>query len=61
VPAELEAALAADARLREAFDDLPFTHRREYAEWVGEAKRQRTRDARAAKAAQMLRDGIEHP
>jgi bifunctional DNA-binding transcriptional regulator/antitoxin component of YhaV-PrlF toxin-antitoxin module len=61
VPAELEAALDADAQLRAAFDALAFTHRREYAEWVGEAKRQPTRDARAAKAAQMLRDGVEHP
>jgi uncharacterized protein YdeI (YjbR/CyaY-like superfamily) len=61
VPAELEATLAADARLRDAFDGLPFTHRREYAEWVGQAKRRQTRDARATKAAQMLRDGIKHP
>jgi bifunctional DNA-binding transcriptional regulator/antitoxin component of YhaV-PrlF toxin-antitoxin module len=61
VPAELEAALDADAQLRAAFDALAFTHRREYAEWVGEAKRQPTRDARAAKAAQMLRDGVKHP
>jgi bifunctional DNA-binding transcriptional regulator/antitoxin component of YhaV-PrlF toxin-antitoxin module len=61
VPAELEAVLAGDPELRAAFDALAFTHRREYAEWVGQAKRQQTRDARAAKAAQMLRDGIKHP
>jgi bifunctional DNA-binding transcriptional regulator/antitoxin component of YhaV-PrlF toxin-antitoxin module len=57
VPAELEAVLAGDPQLRERYDALAFTHRREYAEWVGEAKRQTTRDARAQKAAQMLRDG----
>jgi bacteriocin resistance YdeI/OmpD-like protein/uncharacterized protein DUF1905 len=61
VPAELEAALVADPQLRAMFDAIAFTHRREYAEWVGEAKRKETRDARAAKAAQMLRDGIKHP
>lgn len=61
VPAELEAVLAGDAGLRAAFDALAFTHRREYAEWVGDAKRQPTRDARAAKAARMLRDGVKHP
>jgi hypothetical protein len=61
VPAELAAVLAGDADLRAAFDALAFTHRREYAEWVGDAKRQTTRDARAAKAAQMLRAGIKHP
>ena len=61
VPAELEAVLAGDGALRSAFDALAFTHRREYAEWVGEAKRRETRDARAARAAQMLRDGVTHP
>jgi uncharacterized protein YdeI (YjbR/CyaY-like superfamily) len=43
------------------YDDLSFTHRREYAEWVAEAKRQETRDKRAARAADMLREGIKHP
>lgn len=61
IPAELEAVLAGDDALRAAFAALAFTHRREYAEWVGEAKRRQTRDARAAKAAQMLRDGVKHP
>jgi uncharacterized protein YdeI (YjbR/CyaY-like superfamily) len=45
--------------LRAIYDALAFTRRREYAEWVGDAKRQATRDARAAKAAQMLRDGLK--
>jgi hypothetical protein len=61
VAPELEAVLARDAGLRGVFDALAFTHRREYAEWVGDAKRQATRDARAAKAAQMLREGTKHP
>jgi hypothetical protein len=57
LPAELAAVLASGPELRALFDALAFTHRREYAEWVGEAKRQVTRDDRAQKAAQMLRDG----
>lgn len=61
VPPELDAVLAGDGALRAAFEALAFTHRREYAEWVGEAKRRQTRDARAAQAAQMLRDGVKHP
>src|SRR3954449_1422567 len=61
VPAELEAVLAGGGALRATFDALSFTHRREYAEWVGGAKRRQTRDARAASAAQMLRDGVKHP
>jgi hypothetical protein len=61
VPAELAAALASEPAAQAAFDRLSFTHRREYAQWVDEAKRAETRDRRSAKAVQMLRDGIRHP
>jgi len=61
LPEELVATLAQDDAARATFDALAFTHRREYATWVGEAKRQATRDARAAKALQMLRAGTKHP
>jgi bifunctional DNA-binding transcriptional regulator/antitoxin component of YhaV-PrlF toxin-antitoxin module len=54
VPPELAAALA-DPALRAAYDALAFTHRREYAEWVAEAKRPETRARRAAKAAERVR------
>jgi hypothetical protein len=54
VPPELAAALA-EPGLRAAYDALAFTHRREYAEWVAEAKRPQTRARRAAKAAAMVR------
>ncbi len=62
VPAELVAALTcAEPEIRARFDDLAFTHRREYAQWVGEAKRSETRERRAARAVEMLRDGVKHP
>src|SRR6186997_873115 len=38
VPDDLQEALAADPDAAAAFERLSFTHRREYAEWVGEAK-----------------------
>ena len=57
VPPELAAVLDAE-RLRDAYDALSFTHRREYAEWVGTAKKAETRERRAAKAAERLRAGI---
>ncbi len=53
--------LAADPRRQEAFDGLPFTHQREYAEWVAEAKREATRRRRLEQTVQMLRDGRRHP
>lgn len=55
VPAELEAALAGDDEARATFEALSFTHRREYAEWVAEAKRAETRERRAAKTLEKLR------
>jgi hypothetical protein len=61
VPPELAAALAAEPELRAFFDGLSFTHRREYAEWIGEAKREETRLRRAAKALELLRDGVRTP
>jgi hypothetical protein len=61
VPPELEAALAGDGEARSAFDRLSFTHRREYADWVGGAKRAETRERRLVKAVAMLRAGVKHP
>jgi len=49
---EIVAGRRAEARRR--FAELSFTHRREFAEWVGGAKKQETRDRRAAKAIEML-------
>ena len=61
VPPALQAALDRDAEARAAFDALSFTHRREYATWIAEAKREETRDRRAAKAIEMLRGGVKTP
>jgi hypothetical protein len=57
VPEALEAALAKDAKARSAFDALAYTHRKEYARWVAEAKREDTRQRRVSQAIEMLRDG----
>ena len=61
VPAELELAFTEAADARAAYDGLSFTHRKEYARWVGEAKRVETRRLRAERAVAMLRDGIRTP
>jgi hypothetical protein len=57
VPTELTAALAQNPDVAEKYHGLPFTHRREYAEWVGSAKKAATRNARAARAVEMIADG----
>ena len=61
VPEELARALAADAAAGSAFDGLSYTHRKEYARWVAEAKREETRTRRVAKSIEMLRSGIRTP
>ena len=57
VPPALASALAADPTASKAFEGLAFTHRKEYARWIGEAKRPETRDRRVAQALQLLREG----
>jgi ribosomal protein L11 len=61
VPEALAAALAGDAEARRVFDGLAFTHRKEYAVWIAEAKRDETRVRRVEKALEMLRGGVKHP
>ena len=57
VPADLASALAADAPAAAAFDALAFTHRKEYARWIEEPKREETRRRRVAQAVEKLREG----
>jgi uncharacterized protein YdeI (YjbR/CyaY-like superfamily) len=57
VPKPLADALAKDPAARAAFDGLSYTHRKEYARWIEEAKRDKTRERRVTKALEMLRQG----
>jgi len=52
---DLLAALAADPVAAGAFDRLPFTHRREYVDWITSAKRADTRARRLAQTLDRLR------
>jgi hypothetical protein len=55
VPPALADALARDAAARAAFDRLSYTHRKEYARWVDDAKREETRSRRVAETLERLR------
>ena len=57
VPEALARALDADPAARAAFEKLAFTHRKEFARWIDEAKREQTRDRRVAQALDMIRAG----
>jgi uncharacterized protein YdeI (YjbR/CyaY-like superfamily) len=56
-PADLEEALAANEAARRTFDAFPPSCRREYVEWVIEAKRPETRAKRLAQAVEWMAEG----
>jgi uncharacterized protein YdeI (YjbR/CyaY-like superfamily) len=57
VPAELAAALAGNPRAAEVFAGFAPSCRREYVEWIGEAKRPETRARRVAQAVEWMSEG----
>jgi Bacteriocin-protection, YdeI or OmpD-Associated/Domain of unknown function (DUF1905) len=57
VPLALAQALERDASANANFDALAFTHRKEFAQWIADAKKDETRERRVAQALQMLREG----
>jgi uncharacterized protein YdeI (YjbR/CyaY-like superfamily) len=59
LPDDLAAALALkkNARARKYFDTLSPSHRREYVEWITEAKREETRAKRLATTIEWLLEG----
>jgi uncharacterized protein YdeI (YjbR/CyaY-like superfamily) len=57
VPKELTAALSKNKKAKLAFDNFSPSHRREYSEWIAEAKTETTRDKRIATAIEWLSEG----
>ncbi len=57
LPPALADALAGDQRAGAAYERLAYTHRKEFARWVAEAKQEQTRDRRVTKTLEMLRAG----
>ena len=55
------AALLKKEKLLAGFEKLSFTHRKEYCRWIGEARKEETRQARMTKAVDMLRAGVKTP
>ena len=54
MPVDFEAALGENPAAREAFDSFPPSHRREYIEWIIDAKRDETRKRRIEKAVAQI-------
>ena len=57
VPPYLAAALARHPKARATFDAFPPSHRREYVEWIAEAKTEATREKRLLTTLEWLGEG----
>jgi hypothetical protein len=57
LPPALAAALQGDPAAKAAYDGMAYTHRKEYARWIAEAKREETRARRVAEALTMITAG----
>ena len=55
MPSALTVALEANPEAAAVFSRLAFTHRKEYARWIAEAKRDDTRQRRVTQALDMIR------
>ena len=57
VPKELAAALAKSKKATAAFEKFPPGQKREYCDWVSEAKREETKAKRVAQAVEWIAEG----
>jgi len=60
VTAEFERLIKKEVLLS-AFNELSYTHRKEYCRWITDAKKEETRSRRLQKAIQLLKKGVRTP
>ncbi|MBL0385204.1 YdeI/OmpD-associated family protein [Tumebacillus sp. ITR2] len=61
VPEDFQAALNESAQAKDLFDNLAYSHRKEYVTWITSAKREETRTRRIAQAIEKLQEGKKRP
>jgi hypothetical protein len=57
VPQDLEAALKKNPKALATFEKFSYSHKREYVEWITEAKREETRQKRLVTTLEWLAEG----
>ena len=57
VPVELQKAFKIEKEAKTFFEKLAYLHQREYVNWIAEAKREETRQARIVKTIEILKKG----
>ncbi len=58
LPTEFEAVLHKDEAAWEHWEKFNYTHKKEYVEWITDAKQEETRKRRIAQALEMIREGL---
>jgi uncharacterized protein YdeI (YjbR/CyaY-like superfamily) len=57
VPSDLKAALLKNVRAKKTFDNFSYSHKKEYVQWITDAKREETRRRRLATTIRWLSQG----
>ncbi len=57
VPDDLTAALSKNKKAKQTFEAFTYSHRKEYVEWINEAKTEATRNKRLATTLEWLAEG----
>jgi hypothetical protein len=60
-PEDLAALFNNNLAAKKYFDDLSYTHKKEYVEWIVSAKKAETRERRLKKTIEMLTSKVKHP
>ncbi len=60
-PDDFSKLLDQNPEVKSYFEGLSYTHRKEYVRWIGDAKKQETRENRLQKSIEMLRKKVKHP
>lgn len=58
LPAEMESCLKRDEEAWEHWERFSPSHKKEYVEWINDAKQDETRKRRIAQALEMIREGM---
>ncbi|WP_333819747.1 YdeI/OmpD-associated family protein [Ohtaekwangia sp.] len=61
VPDELKKALSKNAAAKKIFESLSYTNRKEYANWIRDAKKEETRNKRLTAIIEKLLAGKKNP
>jgi len=56
-PSDLKAALQKNSKARKAFENFSYSHKKEYVDWITDAKREETRKRRLQTTIQWLAEG----